>query len=198
MAKYIHKRLIDCDHFYTELLPVSSTDTVLEVGAASGKCTVKLSKIAKTVVAIEPCPIYQNVIKEKINKHNLDNVILINKGVWNTKTRLKMIIDGHGSSIKSLSNIAEIECDTIDNIVNELRYKGLIDKISYLSMDIEGAEIEALQGANETLKTVNKIFVAGYHIRNDEQTYKWVKDYLTNRGFTVYITEEKLVIGEKT
>ena len=47
-----------------------------------------------------------------------------------------------------------------------------INKLDFVKMDIEGAEIEALEGCIVTIKSLSPNFaIASYHIVNGEPTY---------------------------
>jgi hypothetical protein len=53
-------------------------------------------------------------------------------------------------------------------------------------MDIEGAEIEALEGAQNTINRFNPNFaIASYHSRGGQQTYKIVENMLSGNGYKV-------------
>jgi hypothetical protein len=54
-----------------------------------------------------------------------------------------------------------------------------------IKMDIEGAEIEALQGAVGIIKKYSPRFaIASYHKKNNQETCYWVENFLTERGYS--------------
>lgn len=113
------------------------------------------------IFAIEADP--DNFIKCEsfIHQQGYDNVELINCGVWNERGQLSFNSKGDmGSSISKSGDII-VPIDTIDNLVGN-------EKISLIKMDIEGAELKALQGAAETIKN-NKpaLAICVYHRRAD-------------------------------
>ena len=63
--------------------------------------------------------------------------------------------------------------------------KGLkIAKVDVIKMDIEGAEIEAIQGAEETLKrNYAYVAIASYHIVNGKTTSIFLENYLSKIGY---------------
>ncbi len=104
----------------------------------------------------------------------------INKGLWNKNTTLSFEDNnGEMSQItfdkKNLKSTTSIKTITIDSI-----YKNLNKKIDYIKMDIEGAEIEAILGAQNCIKECKpKFVIASYHIRDGEKTNKKVNKLLS-------------------
>ena len=182
-----------CDHNYQDLLPYKSNDIVLDIGAYEGCSSFEACKIVKQVISIEPELSSYLKLLDKINELQINNIIPINIGVYNKKGFVAFDAKSNmGSQI--LSSQILIQVDTIDNILDNLNIN-----VNFITMDIEGSEIEALQGATETLKHVNKIVIAAYHYRSDlnEKTYKYVDKFLRDNGFTTFIDNGYLVHGWK-
>jgi UDP-3-O-acyl-N-acetylglucosamine deacetylase len=54
----------------------------------------------------------------------------------------------------------KVPLTTVDKLVQELQ----LDKVDFIKMDIEGAEVKALQGAAETLKRFKpRLSISAYH-----------------------------------
>ena len=84
---------------------------------------------------------------------------LFNLGAWNKKETLHFEKKAGRSSHKSETGIP-INFDSVDNVINE--------PVSFIKMDIEGAEKKALEGAKETIKKYKpKLYVCAYH-RNED------------------------------
>jgi hypothetical protein len=67
-------------------------------------------------------------------------------------------------------------------------------------MDIEGAEVESLKGAVETISKFSPRFaIASYHIRNNEKTCFAVEKFLMGNGYAVetFFTPHLTTYGEK-
>jgi hypothetical protein len=59
-----------------------------------------------------------------------------------------------------------------------------IKKLDFIKMDIEGAEIEALDGCVETIENLKPNFaIASYHIVNGEATYIKVEEFFKKRNY---------------
>lgn len=61
----------------------------------------------------------------------------------------------------------QVEVTTIDQILKENN----LTKIDFIKMDIEGAELKAIDGATNTLNLDSNLAIASYHIVNGEPTY---------------------------
>ena len=92
---------------------------------------------------------------------NLSRFTCINKGTWNEKTILKFINSGSMGSLISQNGDTHIEVDTIDNILNG-------QAATYIKMDIEGAELPSLIGAEKTIRNYKpKLAISVYHRHDD-------------------------------
>ena len=78
----------------------------------------------------------------------------------------------------------QIESDTLDAILDEY-------KVDFVKIDIEGAEIEALKGATNTLKQLRKIIIEIH-----ENNFDKVKDILRYHGFKIETITNKIVKSE--
>jgi hypothetical protein len=80
----------------------------------------------------------------------------------------------------------DIETVRLDEIVAEEH----LSHVDFLKMDIEGAEIEALQGAVRTLRNTRKVAITAYHVRNGKPTAPFVISFLKSLGFNVMIIDK--------
>ena len=106
-------------------------------------------------------PDIDNFKKLKENVADYPNVDLYQIGTYNCKDTLRFS-DGNdtGSSIQN-SGETIIEVDAIDNIVKD-------EKVTYIKMDIEGAELDSLKGAQKTiLRCRPKLAICVYHRIDD-------------------------------
>ncbi len=117
----------------------------------------------KKIYAFEPDNKNFKRCEQKIEKLEVDNVELINAGMWSTNTSLHFSEEGTGSSHISKGDAersSTISVISLDQYVTE--------KITFIKMDIEGAEMEALKGAENILKRDKpKLAICLYHKRED-------------------------------
>lgn len=164
-------------------LKLEQGDYVVDAGAYPGDYSILASrKVGQTgkVIAFEPDPKNREILRKNLEKEGRDNFIIVPKGLWNKNTKLNLENpDGLHSNLKGISG-QQIEVVKLDD---ELKKLG-IDKINVLKMDIEGSEVEALEGAEETLKNnKTKIIVASYHKREGKTTSYFVEDFLKKLGY---------------
>jgi len=151
---------------------VHAGDTVLDCGANVGTFTrTALLHGAKLVVAFEPAP--ENIEVYRRNFQHMiaaGKVILVPKGVWDKEDVLLLKRDPHNNAADSFvllsdrSSAVEAPLTTVDKAVAELK----LDRVDYIKMDIEGAEIRALRGARETLRKYHpRMSIAAEHFPTD-------------------------------
>ena len=127
---------------------VHAGDTVLDCGGNVGTFTrTALRHGAKLVVAFEPAPenieVYRRNFKDEIAA---GKVILVPKGVWDKEDVLMLKRDPHNNAADSFvllsdgSHAVAAPLTTIDHAVAELQ----LDRVDYMKLDIEGAEVRAL------------------------------------------------------
>jgi len=168
-------------------------DIVIDAGAHVGVYTVKAAKaVGKLgmVIAIEPEANNLYFLKRNIAANGLKNVIVVPKGLWDHKDKLRLQLSKISTSAHSLftnpsvsSEFEVVEVDTLDNILNELGIK----RVDFVKMDIEGAETVSLTGMAETLQSNNtlKLAIAAYHTVGGKTTAKTIASKLKNRDFEI-------------
>jgi len=163
---------------YFQYFDLNEGDKVVDAGANIGLFTVlaakKLNNTGK-VIAIEPDDNNFEILKENIKINELTNVIPVKKGLWKENTTLEFNLGlrpGEHSLHENDQMSGEkvkIDCITLDNLLSELNIKS----VNFIKMDIEGAEIEALQGCQTILKSESvKWVIEALHIVEGQPTYK--------------------------
>lgn len=160
-------------------------DIVVDCGAYTGDYTIfAAKKVGPTgrVIAFEPDKKNLKILEKNIRYEKLHNVIVVNKGLWNKNTSLKFNSSGtlHSSLEPSQGTLQEVKVVRLDDELPKLGF----NKIDVLKMDIEGAEIEAVEGAIKTLKK-NKVnvMIASYHIVDGKRTSYAMEAFLKKIGY---------------
>ena len=186
-------KIIPCSYSsYLKCYSPKKGDVIIDCGANIGNCTILFSRIVGKdglVIALEPLEESFNVLKNRMRRLRKRNIIAINKGVWNDTGifPLKVFSNTISCKIEKLpdfpinnNSYRSINCFTIDDLVNELK----LERLDLIKMDIEGAELEALQGSEATLRDYNPcVVIASYHKRDNKPTYHEVEKILYSRGY---------------
>ena len=78
------------------------------------------------------------------------------------------------------SKIVKKQAITLDEWV---RQKG-ISRLDFIKMDIEGAEIQAMEGAKNLLQTLRpNLAIASYHVVDGKPTYVWLEKFFTDMQY---------------
>jgi FkbM family methyltransferase len=146
-----------------------------------------MAKKAKKVIAIEPFDVNVSFLTENIRMNHITNISAIQKAVGSRKEKRKLFLgESYDSpSFRPLSNsYVEVEVDTLDDICKSQD----VQRIDILKVDVEGAELEVLRGAEESLKVTRNIAMELHYEGEGEE----VKDYLEKRGFKVRVVGNML------
>ena len=104
----------------------------------------------------------QQKIKENC-RHSKADIKTLQLGAWEESGTLSFEADdnfGNAGKIANDGNVS-INVDAIDNIVKD-------NHVDFIKMDIEGAELNALKGAQESIKNNHPVLaICAYHKRDD-------------------------------
>lgn len=179
----------------------SNEEIFIDAGAYNGATSVEFSEWVdgkyKKIYLMEPDELMKSVAKEYVTLKHLKNVELVGKGAYSKSTVLnfKNIAESGSSYINKTGN-SRIETITIDEMLQ-------CSPATYIKMDVEGAELPALMGAERTIKRYKpKLAISIYH-RDDDlwnipyyiyQRYPWYQLFI--RHYTTITTETILYAVE--
>ena len=152
----------------------------LDAGANSGfySLLARVTNPQAKVIAIEPNPEVAMVLFDNLNSNNQsDYVDILNCAIFDKRGSEKLIVPNFsGSAAGSMSrlhpeekveSIFQIETILIDDVASNL------PQLDLIKMDIEGAEFQALQGAEQTLTRLQPVIIV-------ELLRKWMKYFSAN------------------
>ena len=170
-------------NYYQHFYKVSENDIVIDAGANCGHLSILFSELTGkngAVHAFEPDKYNIKRIGENLALNpKLDkNIEIHDLLLWNENTLIDFYEAGTvGSSaiwMPDNSETVKKEAVTIDSWVKNNN----IGKLDFIKMDIEGAEIEALDGCVDTIKNLKPNFaIASYHIVNGAPTYIKLEEF---------------------
>ena len=121
--------------------------TVVDAGANIGLFTRHILSLgAEHVYAFEPSPGNAECFEYNCARELREGrITLIRRGLWNSKTTLRFatgVDDPCGHAVSDTGDTV-IEVDTLDAVLAELG----VEHVDFIKMDIEGSELQALEGA---------------------------------------------------
>jgi FkbM family methyltransferase len=163
-------------------------DTIFDIGAGAGTEIGHFSKMvgpSGRVFAVEADPSATRRLKKQVSLLKNKNVEILELAVGNKEGIVQLHIAEEGgieNSIKSVvgSSYVEVICKRLDQIIEQLE----IDKISYMKINIEGAEYDALNGLGESFNKVSNFCISCHDFTGDptQATFDQVKSFLVAKG----------------
>ncbi|ONI42722.1 hypothetical protein AN639_12065 [Candidatus Epulonipiscium fishelsonii] len=157
-----------CPHsenqYFDSIVKLSSNEIFVDLGAFDGGTSIEFAKRTdytyKQIYIFEPDPLNYEKTLRNINNSNLKNVQIFKIGGWSKKDTLNFSPAHFASRISDDgSNI--IEVNSLDNVLGD-------EPVTFIKMDIEGAELEALIGAEEIIKKYKPhLAISLYHKPED-------------------------------
>lgn len=162
-------------------------DVVIDAGACWGETSLYFAfevGASGRVISYEFIPSNIAVLEKNIaaNPTLAERITVVPNPVWSTSGQILYYVDwGPGSRVsfeKLRADFDDTQCRTIsiDDTVKQLS----LPRVDFIKMDIEGAELHALKGAEQTLLRFHpKVAISLYHSLED---FKTVPRYLDSLG----------------
>ena len=166
------------EEFMKPWLQIKAGDVVIDVGAHVGKYTVSFAKKGAKVIAMEPSRETYQVLVRNIAANGLKNVVPLNVAAWKERTRMALF---HGptpaqhSLKRSFKESENIFTETIDTIVN----LQCLTSVDWIKVDVEQAEVEALEGAQITMHRMRPRIIVEVWLRNEHR----IRELLKRNGY---------------
>lgn len=164
---------------------IDSFDVFIDAGACIGEYCIWLAKLNKKCIAIEPvnfAALQKNVLLNKLD----DRIQIFNYGLGNVKEEVYFEIP---DDVKSSSHINRNEPKTPNvhiETFDALSYKFNINKNDRIifKLDVEGMEVEAIQGATAFIKSCSNLRIIYEHFLSDGYRNDKVLQSITNFNIT--------------
>lgn len=147
--------------YFNELTANIREGAFVDGGAYIGDTAIQFALIygkERKIYCFEPDEVNYKKLKENIR--NL-NSVAVNEGCWNKKTVLRFSKNGDASS--SIGDVGDVEINVtaVDDVVRD-------DKISFVKLDVEGSELQALIGMQKLIRRDMPILaISAYHKQED-------------------------------
>lgn len=179
-------------YFVKDIVPLSDKEVFVDCGAFDGDTMKEFIKATRgryqSIVCFEPVEEYHRRL-EKRGKNK--NVTAIRAGVYKTSTTLQFNAEGGKGS--SISNTTEhtitVPVCAIDDVPE-------CKNATFIKMDVEGSEPDALLGAKETiLQNKPKLAICIYHKHRDFiEIPKWIHNLVPE--YKLYVRHHAFSVNE--
>ncbi|HOV64266.1 MAG TPA: FkbM family methyltransferase [Spirochaetia bacterium] len=195
----------DYGYFNNDVFALKQGEVLVDVGAYNGLSAATFAETCKRknlmykkIYCFEPDD--GNFIMLQKLAEQVPDIMCINRGLWSESTTLTFLSNGEcdpGAVLEACSETSknrtsahkiEIQTTSIDEQFPD-------EEITLIKMDIEGAEMEAIQGAANVIKRCRpKLAISAYHKRNDIYTLPLLINgvaphysfYLRQYGYTLF------------
>lgn len=177
---------------------VKPGDQVLDIGAHIGLFAVSAAQLAGKsgkVYAFEPANETQQLLRHTISINDMQDVIQPYEAAVGSHTgKITFYVsDIKGDNSNSLVSYKddrkldakEVDIFSIDDFVQQQQVKNL----SFIKIDVEGAEYDALCGALNTLKNMKPVCIVAIHpepIASKGDSLEKIYDLIADCGYKIY------------
>ena len=184
---------------YNKYRPLREGDVVFDCGGYHGMYSLIVSKAIGEkgrVYCFEPDEGNYDVVKQNLERNGVKNVILVKMGLWGSEATLTFAKNLSHSSHIALDGKPAGETTSINTTtIPAFCQKEKLGRLDFVKMDIEGAELEAIDASLAFLKERKVDFaIASYHMRDGEPTCKKLVKMLSSIGYAAHT--EKNSAGE--
>ena len=190
--KYLPPIFDKIQYFPQGMFELTNNESYFDCGAFVGDTIAEFLKASggtyNRIWAAEPDGSNYKKLMQYVEDEKLTNVDVVNKGIYGYAGKLPFQEEGSMLSMISEDSDNYIEVDTIDNIAGG-------NPVSYIKLDVEGAELMALKGAEQTIRKYKPILgISIYHKERDLiDIPKYVKDIVPEYKF-YFRVHKKLAI----
>ena len=163
---------------YLQGFELEKDSDVLVAGAYPGAFVNYLAKKIENgkVIAIEPDDSNKERLEDNVELNDVENVDIVEKPIYSSETTVNFSNSGDHSS-RIVEKGVEKKTTTVDKLREEY------GEFDLVTMDIEGAEVEAVKGAEQTIKQHSTRFaIRSYHQIDREHSSVKIEDIAEDLG----------------
>jgi FkbM family methyltransferase len=181
---------------YTHGYAPKPGDVVWDAGAHAGATSYFLAELVGAqgrVYAFEPDEHNYEYLLKNIERHGMKNVIPVKKALSSTTGSADFIMDG--TMCAGLTDCLIYQDESRLQTVSTISFADACGELGevprFVKMDIEGAEVQAIRGAQSFLRSHPIHFaIESYHLMNGELTYKALEVLFGEIGYEVWSSSE--------
>jgi FkbM family methyltransferase len=169
LCKYVEDRRLTMGQEYLEYINTDVLATIIEGGVFDGANTLAFARLLPAggiIYGFEPnLDSLESLLRKDLMDH--PGVRLFSQALWSHRTALTFFSNADNrqgarvvSQLSALTETKSLEAVSIDEFVAEEK----IEKVDFIKLDVEGAEIQVLHGMEQTLhKHRPQLAICIYH-----------------------------------
>lgn len=178
---------------YFEVLPAWKPRGIIDAGAALGLFAIPMLKADPSlrIAAFEPSHRQRIFLRRNLQRNGVADRAQINAlALWNKEEILHFRSHGYMGSVRGVGSIPVTypHQERVQALPLDAWSRQNPDfPIDLIKMDIEGAEIEALEGARAVLAAHKPhCIIQAYHMRDGQRTFERCRAILENAGYVCH------------
>ena len=167
-------------HFQCE----NKSPLIIDCGANIGSSCLYFKSLYPTakIIAFEADKRIATILEKNLKNNNIDDIDVVHRAVWIDDNGIEFSTDGaDGGSIYSKETTQKVKSIRLKNYLEEE------PSIDLLKIDIEGAEYEVLKDCQDSLGSVERIFVEYHSWNGSPQKLSEILEIFEKNGFRYYI-----------
>lgn len=175
-------------YFDLPYLSKCEKEVFVDGGCFDGETSVQFAKWSKgeyeKIYAFEPDTQNVSKVNNKFNENQIEKYEIVTKGLWSSEKILHFSANSNGTSQIADLGETEITVGKLDEMIN--------DKVTFIKFDLEGAELDALRGAERIIReNTPKLAISIYHKPEDVwELPKLILDF--NPDYKLYVRHYSL------
>jgi len=166
-------------------------DIIIDCGSFLGFGELRVAPEVRAghIFAVEADNACHELLVRNLEYNKIKNVTSINRAIWNSETELDLQSDFAQANtlvpeVHKGQFIERVKTITIDSLVRD----HVLTKVDMLSLTLNGAEVEALEGAKQTLENFRpRIRLAGWYSRDGRKIADITRERLVTLGYEVFV-----------
>jgi FkbM family methyltransferase len=185
---------------------VKPGDVVFDIGGHIGLHAVTFAKLVKPkgkVYSFEPTPSTNALLQKTVELNKVEDIVsvqneAISKNKGETVFYISDDLTDNSNSLVQYEKPKKVNGIRVPTItIDEFRHqKG---KVNFIKIDIEGAELDALKGARQTMMNDKPLCILSLHpfqIQSKGDTLKEIWDIIESFNYSVYFDGRQMRKGE--
>ena len=179
-------------HSDEAVIEVNEGDIVIDAGAYDGSTALNFAYKTGNSGHIYSFEFFPDSIAHfsrnlDLNPDLAERITIVPNALWSSSNK-KLFIIGKGPGTRVVTSTSDVSAEEIETLkIDDLVVNKKLARIDFIKMDVEGSELEALKGAEKSIRTYKpKLAISLYHKLHDFwEIPEWIDNL--NLGYHFYL-----------